>query len=84
MSSSRHLQNGFPCIEIMAFIVVLGLLATILVQNLPGRAAKAKRTKAQADIAELKIALDRYHDDNGYYRPPIKVFARWSRGRQMA
>jgi len=67
MSSSRHSQNGFTCIEIMVVILVLGLLATIVIQCLPGAAAKAKRTKAQADIAELKTALNRYHLDNGYY-----------------
>jgi general secretion pathway protein G len=67
MRSSRHSQNGFTCIEIMVVILVLGLLATIVIQSLPGTADKAKRTKAQADIAELKTALDRYHLDNGYY-----------------
>jgi general secretion pathway protein G len=67
MRPSRHHQNGFTCIEIMAFIVVLGLLATIVTQSLRGSADKAKRTKAQADIAELKTALDRYHSNNGYY-----------------
>ncbi len=51
----------------MVPILVLGLLATIVIQSLPGAAAKAKRTKAQADIAELKTALNRYHLDNGYY-----------------
>jgi general secretion pathway protein G len=67
MRSSRHSQNGFTCIEIMVFILVLGLLATIVIQSLPGGADKAKRAKAHADIVELKTALDRYHLDNGYY-----------------
>ncbi len=44
-----------------------GLLATIVVQSLRGAADKAKRTKAQADIAELKTALDRFYLDNGFY-----------------
>ena len=51
----------------MVVILVLGLLTTIVMQSLPGAADKAKRTKAQADIAELKTALDRYYLDNGYY-----------------
>ena len=51
----------------MVPVLVLGLLATIVIQSLPGAADRAKRTKAQADIAELKTALDRYHLDNGYY-----------------
>ena len=76
MRLSRHRQNGFTliptrrykaCLEIMVVILVPGLLATIVTQSLPGAADKAKHTKAQADIAELKTALDRYYLDNGYF-----------------
>ncbi len=67
MKSRRYNQDGFTLIEIMVVILILGLLATIVVQSLRGAADKAKRTKAQADLAELKTALDRYYLDNGYY-----------------
>jgi general secretion pathway protein G len=67
MRSRRINQDGFTLIEIMVVILILGLLATIVVQSLRGAANKAKRTKAMADIAELKTALDRYYLDNGYY-----------------
>ncbi|HZO82901.1 MAG TPA: type II secretion system major pseudopilin GspG [Candidatus Binataceae bacterium] len=63
----RRLKEGFTLIEIMVVILILGLLATIVVQSLRGATDKAKRTKAQADLAELKTALDRYYLDNGYY-----------------
>ena len=67
MKSRRYNQDGFTLIEIMVVILILGLLATIVVQSLRGAANKAKNTKAQADIAEIKTALDRYYLDNGYY-----------------
>jgi general secretion pathway protein G len=67
MKSRRYNQDGFTLIEIMVVILILGLLATIVVQSLRGAADKAKKTKAQADMAELKTALDRYYLDNGYY-----------------
>jgi general secretion pathway protein G len=67
MSSRRRNQDGFTLIEIMVVILILGLLATIVVQSLRGAADKAKRTKAQADISEFKTALDRYYLDNGFY-----------------
>ena len=51
----------------MVLILVVGLLATIVIQSVRGASDKAKRTKAQADIAELKTALDHYYSDNGYY-----------------
>src|SRR5258708_5121737 len=67
MKSRRYNQDGFTLIEIMVVILILGLLATIVVQSLRGAANKAKNTKAQADLAEIKTALDRYYLDNGYY-----------------
>jgi general secretion pathway protein G len=67
MKPRRCNQDGFTLIEIMVVILILGLLATIVVQSLRGAADKAKRTKAQADISEFKTALDRYYLDNGFY-----------------
>ena len=67
MLKRRDAQSGFTLIELMVVILILGLLATIVVQSLRGATDKAKRTKAQADLAELKTALDRYYIDNGSY-----------------
>ena len=67
MPRRRQAQQGFTLIEIMVVILILGLLATLVVQSLRGATDKAKRTKATADIAEFKTALDRYYMDNGYY-----------------
>jgi len=67
MERKRGFSEGFTLIEIMVVILILGLLATIVVQSLRGATDKAKRTKAQADISEIKTALDRYYLDNGSY-----------------
>jgi general secretion pathway protein G len=67
MNTRRRAQDGFTLIEIMVVIAIIGLLATLVVQSLRGATDKAKRTKAMADIAELKTALDRYYIDNGSY-----------------
>jgi general secretion pathway protein G len=63
----RSNQDGFTLIEIMVVILILGLLATLVVQNLRGATDKAKRVKAQADISALKTGLDRYYLDSGSY-----------------
>jgi general secretion pathway protein G len=63
----RYNQDGFTLIEIMVVILILGLLATIVVQSLRGATDKAKRVKAQADIAEIKTGLDRFYLDAGSY-----------------
>jgi general secretion pathway protein G len=67
MKPRRRGQEGFTLIEIMVVIAIIGLLATLVVQSLRGATDRAKRTKAMADIAELKTALDRYYIDNGSY-----------------
>lgn len=60
-------ERGFTLIELMVVILIIGLLATIVVQNLRGATDRAKRVKAEADISALKTALDRYYLDNGSY-----------------
>jgi general secretion pathway protein G len=63
----RGADEGFTLIELMVVILIIGLLATIVVQNLRGATDKAKRIKAEADISSFKTALDRYYLDNGSY-----------------
>jgi general secretion pathway protein G len=63
----RRSESGFTLIELMVVILIIGLLATIVVQNLRGATDKAKRIKAEADISAFKTALDRYYLDNGSY-----------------
>ncbi|HJU29464.1 MAG TPA: prepilin-type N-terminal cleavage/methylation domain-containing protein, partial [Candidatus Binataceae bacterium] len=61
LARARQYQEGFTLIELMVVILIIGLLATIVVQNLRSATDKAKRVKAQADISQLKSALDRYY-----------------------
>ncbi len=63
----RSVAPGFTLIELMVVILIIGLLATIVVQNLRSATDKAKRVKAQADIAQIKSGLDRYYLDVGSY-----------------
>lgn len=66
-SKRQQLQQGFTLIELMVVILIIGLLATIVVQNLRSATDRAKKVKAQADIAQLKSGLDRYYLDAGSY-----------------
>jgi len=63
----KRLDAGFTLIELMVVILIIGLLATIVVQNLRSATDRAKRVKAQADIAQLKSGLDRFYLDAGSY-----------------
>ena len=66
-SACRRYEPGFTLIELMIVIGIIALLATIVVQNLRPSFDKAKRVKAQADIAQIKSGLDRYYLDAGSY-----------------
>lgn len=67
LAKKLRLEKGFTLIELMVVILIIGLLATIVVQNLRGAIDKAKRVKAQADTAQIKSGLDRYYLDAGSY-----------------
>lgn len=60
-------QHGFTLLEIIVVIVIIGLLATVVVQNLAGEVDKARVTKAQADVRTLESALSMYKLDNFHY-----------------
>lgn len=64
--TSRH-QSGFTLLEVMVVVVILGILATFVVQNLAGAPEKARITKAKSDIRTIESALERYKLDNAYY-----------------
>jgi general secretion pathway protein G len=74
MQDSIHARNdrrkrsrGFTLIEIIAVVVIIGLLTTLVGLNIAGQITKAKRSAAQAQIAQLESALEFYKLDNGRY-----------------
>lgn len=59
--------KGFTLIEVMVVVVILGILASIIVPNVIGRADDAKIVKAKQDVQALENALEMYRLDNGFY-----------------
>ena len=59
-TSFTRRRRGFTLIEIMVVVIVLGILAAVVIPNLTGRTDDARVAKAQADIANLKTALENY------------------------
>lgn len=53
-------RHGFTLIEIMVVVVVLGILAAIVIPNITGKTDEASVARAQADIANLKTALESF------------------------
>jgi len=57
-------QTGFTLIEVMAVVVILGMLMTLVVPKVLGRQEQAQIQKAKIDIEMLSGALTMYKLDN--------------------
>jgi general secretion pathway protein G len=60
-------RRGFTLIEVLVFIILLGLLAGLVGPQILGRVSEAKSQTARTQIEMLSVALDNYRLDNGSY-----------------
>jgi prepilin-type N-terminal cleavage/methylation domain-containing protein len=65
-------QAGFTLIEILVVIVIITILAGIVVGASKYAQTKQARSRAQAEIAVMEMALESYKNDNGVYPPSTK------------
>lgn len=67
MEARRRRRNGFTLIEIMAVVLIIGLLGGIVGAAIFGRIDQARVTTARTQIKQIEAALDFYRMDNGRY-----------------
>ena len=56
----EHHKKGFTLIELMAVIVILGILTTIVVINVSPFLQRANFEKIRADLAQVEKAIETY------------------------
>ena len=61
------LKKGFSLIELIAVIVILGLLATVVVVNVAPFLSRSYFEKVRSDIAQLENALELYRFNESTY-----------------
>lgn len=64
---SRTRRRNFTLIEIMIVVVIIGLLATIVGPSVIGSLDKSKVKTTQAQLVDLKSAVQQYYMDTSEY-----------------
>jgi general secretion pathway protein G len=59
----RKIRRGFTMVELMAVLVILGLLATVLVRNFMGQTDKARVTTTKVNLRLLHQAVMQFKMD---------------------
>ncbi len=71
----RPAEVGFTLVEIMVVIVILGMLATLVVQNVAGATDEAREVKAQADVMAIAGAVRMHYSKNGKLPESLEALA---------
>ncbi len=62
---NRRIRYGFTMVELVAVLIILGLLAALVVQNFVGRVDDARVKVTKASLHELHTAINQFRMDNG-------------------
>jgi general secretion pathway protein G len=63
----RSIRSGFTMVELMAVLIILGLLATVVVKNFVGKVADSKVTVTKANLKILHSAVNEFFMTTGRY-----------------
>jgi general secretion pathway protein G len=61
----RQNRRGFTMVELMAVLVILGLLMAVVVRNFVGQVDRGRVTTAKASLKLLQSAINQFHMDTG-------------------
>lgn len=76
----KHLAltpRGFTLIELLVVIAIIGILSSVVLVSLNTARMKARDTRRIADLNQIRLALELYYDDKGYYPPTDCAPAGW-------
>ncbi len=66
-SRKRQVRTGFTMVELMAVLIILGLLAGVVVKNFVGQTERAKVTTTKASLRQLASAVNQFYMDTNRY-----------------
>lgn len=66
-------QKGFSLIEILVVMVIIATIMGIVANNIGNNKKKAKLKEAEIKISKLKMAVESFNTDLGYYPRSLDV-----------
>lgn len=64
-------RNGFSLLELLAVVVILGILAAAIVPRVITSTADARTSVHQHNLGEINAAVERYYIDEGAFPAAI-------------
>jgi general secretion pathway protein G len=65
--NQKKIRNGFTLVEIMAVVIILGLLMAVAAVNFLGQTDKARVTTTKANLKTLHYAVAQFKMDTGQF-----------------
>ncbi|MBL7187811.1 MAG: type II secretion system major pseudopilin GspG [Phycisphaerae bacterium] len=63
----KRIRNGFTMIELMAMLIIIGLLATLVVKKVSSQIDKSRLITTKANLKSLHSAVNQFKMDTGRY-----------------
>lgn len=66
-NNKRRIRNGFTMVELMAMLIIIGLLATLVVTKVANKIDQARITTTKANLKMLHSAVNQFKMDTGRF-----------------
>ncbi len=63
----KGVRHGFTMVELMAMLIIIGLLATLVVTKVASKIDQAKVTTTKANLKALHMAVNQFKMDTGRF-----------------